>query len=501
MADKTMNVKVLHVTKTTAEWAAESTVISKGLLCIEFAAGGKVLAKVGDGVNTFAGLSYVQDGTINIADYSTTEQVNTIVSDKIASLGNILTFKGVVASVDALPTSDQEVGDVWFVGSQTASTDDFTEYVWADGDWEYIGKVQTEVDLSGYVQTDTLDNIVYDFDIRIANLELDQHTHTNKTVLDSITAIDATLNAESTNPVQNKAVQGEFSNIYMIAGRHDDTLDQIQITDIPAIQGRLDTLEVDTHTHTNASVLNATTASFTTEQETKLASIETGANKTVVDDARSTESTNPVQNKVIDAALTALETKVGTLEGSNHTHDNKAVLDSITAIDTALSETSTNPVQNNVVQSAVTAISGRLDTLEGASHTHTNASVLNATTASFTTEQETKLAGIEEGANKTIVDDALSPTSTNPVQNKVVADNIDALASDISDLKTDTHTHTNKDVLDSITAVDETLSETSTNPVQNKVVNEAISGVDGRVAAIEADYVKSTDTLILNCTL
>jgi hypothetical protein len=38
----------------------------------------------------------------------------------------------------------------------------------------------------------------------------------------------------------------------------------------------------------------------------------------------------------------------------------------------------------------------------------------------YTTTEKTKLAGIATGANKTVVDAALSNTSTNPVQNKAV---------------------------------------------------------------------------------
>lgn len=41
-------------------------------------------------------------------------------------------------------------------------------------------------------------------------------------------------------------------------------------------------------------------------------------------------------------------------------------------------------------------------------------------TNDYTTEEKTKLANIEEGANKTIVDSELSDTSENPVQNKVI---------------------------------------------------------------------------------
>lgn len=58
--------------------------------------------------------------------------------------------------------------------------------------------------------------------------------------------------------------------------------------------------------------------------------------------------------------------------------------------------------------------------IQAANHTHSNKSILDATTASFTSELLTKLNGIATGANKTVVDSALSSTSTNPVQNKVI---------------------------------------------------------------------------------
>lgn len=57
------------------------------------------------------------------------------------------------------------------------------------------------------------------------------------------------------------------------------------------------------HTHSNKAVLDATTASFTTELKNKLDGIAAGANKTTVDSALNADSTNPVQNKVIKSAL------------------------------------------------------------------------------------------------------------------------------------------------------------------------------------------------------
>lgn len=46
-------------------------------------------------------------------------------------------------------------------------------------------------------------------------------------------------------------------------------------------------------------------------------------------------------------------------------------------------------------------------------------------TVKYTQEEKTKLAGIEVGANKTVVDSALNSTSANPVQNKAVKTELD----------------------------------------------------------------------------
>ena len=113
-----------------------------------------------------------------------------------------------------------------------------------------------------------------------------------------------------------------------------------------------------------------------------------------IDDELKSNSTNPVQNKVIKSAL---DDKADVL----HSHP----------IDSSLSSTSVNPVQNKAIY---TALQGKADT----SHTHSEAS---ASAAGFmSVAMFNKLQGIAAGANKTIVDSSLSSTSTNPVQNKVI---------------------------------------------------------------------------------
>lgn len=76
-------------------------------------------------------------------------------------------------------------------------------------------------------------------------------------------------------------------------------------------------------------------------------------------------------------------------------------------VDGNLSTTSTNPVQNKVVNAA---LAGKASTAVAT----TSANGLLSST------DKAKLDGIASGANKTVVDTALSSTSTNPVQNKVI---------------------------------------------------------------------------------
>lgn len=113
-----------------------------------------------------------------------------------------------------------------------------------------------------------------------------------------------------------------------------------------------------------------------------------------IDSELSINSINPVQNKVIKDAL-----------------DDKAEVNHSHPIDSALSSTSTNPLQNKAINTA-------LNSKANSSHNHSNAS--DSTNGFMSSVMFAKLRDIEEKANKTIVDSALSSTSTNPLQNKAI---------------------------------------------------------------------------------
>ncbi len=54
--------------------------------------------------------------------------------------------------VSALPTSDIDQNKIYLVpGTNTESQNIYTEYIYTGSDWEKLGEVQSDVDLSGYV--------------------------------------------------------------------------------------------------------------------------------------------------------------------------------------------------------------------------------------------------------------------------------------------------------------------------------------------------------------
>lgn len=87
----------------------------------------------------------------------------------------------------------------------------------------------------------------------------------------------------------------------------------------------------------------------------------------------------------------------------------------ITAVDASGTPTAWAPVNIPAVPTA------DISANTSARHSHTNKDVLDSITAA----DKTKLNSVENGANKTIVDTAMSDTSTNPVQNKVIKKYID----------------------------------------------------------------------------
>ena len=309
MANRTLSCKVLHVAKTTAQWASESSVVTKGMLCVEFTTDNKTRLKVGDGLKSFADLPY-SDGNVDLTNYYTKSETDTAVSNAVTALGTIMTIKGVVSSFNNLPASNNSTGDVYFVPQNNSSTNDaYLEYVWVvptsgTPAWEYIGKVEQTIDLSGYA------TITY-VDTQIATLTASAHTHSNKTILDNTTASFTTdLNTKLTGIATGAEVnQNAFSNVTVgsttiSADSKTDTLTLVagsNITITPdATNDKITIAATDT---TYSAATTSANGLMSSTDKVKLDGIAAEANKTIVDSALNSTSTNPVQNKIINAEL------------------------------------------------------------------------------------------------------------------------------------------------------------------------------------------------------
>lgn len=139
-------------------------------------------------------------------------------------------------------------------------------------------------------------------------------------------------------------------------------------------------------------------------------------------------------------------------------------------VDNALSATSTNPVQNKVVTAALGEKAGK-----DVATQYINGLMSKADKA--------KLDGIAAGATQVTIDSAMSGSSNNPVANHVVKQYVDdkvaAAGSNIT--------------------VDTSLSSTSTNPVQNKAVKAAIDAKADKTA-LDGKLDKAGGTLTGNLT-
>lgn len=145
--------------------------------------------------------------------------------------------------------------------------------------------------------------------------------------------------------------------------------------ELPAVDANQDgkylTIDGGRWTYRRPDTATATAPGFmSAADKAKLNSVEDGANKTVVDAALDADSTNPVQNKAVKAAL---DGKAGTAVATTSANGlmsaaDKAKLDGVeagankTIVDAALDAASENPVQNKAVKAA---LDGKLSTLGG----------------------------------------------------------------------------------------------------------------------------------------
>lgn len=332
-----------------------------------------------------------------------------------------------------------------------------------------------------------------------------RHTHKNLAVLDGITAGKmAAWNAKA-----DKAAATQKSDGLMSAAdkRKLDTVEaHAKDVDVDDTLSPVSTAAIMNKTVTAALNAKAGTAVATTSanglmsatDKVKLDGVEDGATKTIVDDAMSDTSTNPVQNKVV---MKYIDSR-GTLPPVSTQNDTMLIQvvdgsyalrtkESIFPIDDALDTESKNAVENGIIARSLEILQGHTQLANG-----TRDGLMSAS-------DYTKLRNIESGATKTIVDATLDATSTNPVQNKAVKAALDGKAGTAvaTTSANGLMSAADKTKLDGVeagankTTVDAALDAASENPVQNKAVKAALDGKLDKTGGTVTGNLKVTGAL------
>ena len=137
------------------------------------------------------------------------------------------------------------------------------------------------------------------------------------------------------------------------------------------------------HTHSNKSVLDATTASFTTSDESKLNGIASGAQVNVIESIKVNGAAQAVTSKSVNITV---PTKTSQLQNDSEFVTLSDLDDSEAGIITGL-ENKVDKIEGKGLSTNdfTDSYQSQVNSNTTARHTHSNKAILDATTASFTT--------------------------------------------------------------------------------------------------------------------
>lgn len=215
------------------------------------------------------------------------------------------------------------------------------------------------------------------------------HTHSQYATNDDVEALETEVAGKANNT--HSHAQSDITGLATALGNKANASHTHETGDITGLDTALSGKAAASHTHSLDEVSETTAKKImTADERTKLSGIAAGANKYTHPTSHPASMITGLADVATTGSYNDLSNKPTTMTPTAHTH-----------------------AQSDVTGLA-TALSGKANT----GHTHGAAS----TTANgfMSKEDKTKLNGIATGANKTTVDTALSASSTNPVQNKVI---------------------------------------------------------------------------------
>ena len=247
-----------------------------------------------------------------------------------------------------------------------------------------------------------------------------------------------------------------------------------------------------THEHSNKTILDNTTASYTTGEATKLSGIEAGAEvNDIVGIQRNSVDLTPDANRKVNIVVptqtsdltnngdgtsnfatesyvaTEIAAKQNTIDASHplnadfvddstsahkfvsaadltniaantsarHTHTNFSLLETYTQTNTDLANAVSKAHEhtNKSLLDSYDQTNANITDAVSKKHEHTNKTILDNTTASFTTAKDTKLGGIEAGAEVNEIEGvSVNGTTLTPDANRIVSLTVPTKTSDIT---------------------------------------------------------------------
>ena len=375
------------------------------------------------------------------------------------------------------------------------------------GDAFIRNKPRNLVQDENYVHTDN--NLTDAMVEKLANIESGGQVNVKANWAETDTTSDAYIQNKPDNLVQDANYVHTDENFTSAQRQKLQNIEagaEVNVNaDWSAVSGDAAILNKPEHLVQDADYVH-TDNNYTTAEKTKLAGVEAGAEVNVqpdwnvtdsssdafiknkpmtgVDSALSDSSTNPIQNKVIKAALDEKVDKVTGMQLSQNSFTNgeKEKLASIetgatnVTVDSSITQNSDNPVTSRALYAA---LDGKVDASGSKQLSDEN----------FTTAEKTKLAGIQAGATNVAVDAQITQNSQNPVTSAAIytelAKKVDADGG--AGLSDNNFTNAYKNKLDAIeaeatkTVVDSSITENSTNPVTSAAVFAALQ------AKVDAD--------------
>lgn len=242
------------------------------------------------------------------------------------------TLYKVVATLPAKPASG-DMNKIHLVPSdETATKNVYKEYIWKGDAWEQLGEYQSTVDLTPYFKKEDIQK----------KTEVLSGAADNKVPSSALVYKELEAKAEfaglvkghyaKPSAIPSNAADGSYlidanasgtSGSYIVTVASGSVVAQSEHL---AISGYL-YMTVDGHVYEakngaawyDQGAIKTSTNDYTTAEKNKLAGIQAGANKTVVDPTLSPTSTNPVQNKIVNAKLVELQNEIAVINADKAT--------------------------------------------------------------------------------------------------------------------------------------------------------------------------------------